>query len=166
MPCTIRELTEGDWESVSRIYKEGMDTNVATFQYECPSFEEWDAAHLKVCRLAAEKDGRVVGFAVLSAYSKRPVYAGVAEVSIYIGADSRGEGVGRALLTELVRVSEGNGFWTLQSGVMEDNERSRRLHRDCGFREVGLRERIGRDRFGVWRSTVLMERRSADARFS
>ena len=161
MRLSIRSMTPEDWPAVARIYQEGMDTNLATFQTECPSWEEWNAAHLPQCRLVAVADGAVAGWVALSAVSSRCVYAGVAEVSIYIGAEARGAGVGKALLTALIPASEEAGFWTLQSGIMENNAASIALHSSCGFRQVGYREKIGQDRNGVWRNTVLMERRSA-----
>lgn len=158
-------MRDSDWAEVSRIYQEGMDTNLATFQSECPSWEEWDAAHLKDCRMVITENGKVHGWAAITAVSGRCVYAGVAEVSIYIGQDCRGHGAGKTLLLELLRCSEENGFWTLQSGIMRDNAASIRLHESCGFRMVGYRDKIGRDRFGNWRDTVLMERRSEKSRF-
>lgn len=154
-------MLDSDWPAVSRIYQEGMDTNLATFQSACPAWEEWDASHLKDCRLVITRDGKVLGWAALTAVSGRCVYAGVAEVSIYISQDCRGCGAGKTLLLELLSRSEQSGYWTLQSGIMQDNQASIRLHESCGFRMVGCREKIGRDRFGVWRNTVLMEKRSA-----
>lgn len=161
MAYQIRKMVASDWPQVSRIYQEGMDTNLATFQSECPAWEEWDASHLKACRLVVTQDGKAAGWAALTTVSGRRVYAGVAEVSIYIGQEHRGHGIGKTLLLELIRRSEENGFWTLQSGIMQNNTASIRLHESCGFRTVGYREKIGRDRFGVWRNTVLMEKRSA-----
>lgn len=161
MDIRIRKMTDADWTAVSEIYQQGMDTNLATFQVECPSFEEWDCGHLPFGRLVAVRGGDVVGFAVLSAVSSRCVYSGVCEVSIYIAEECWGKGVGTCLFDALIRSSEENGIWTLQSGIMSDNIASIRLHERCGFRVVGYRERIGCDRFGKWRDTVLMERRSA-----
>lgn len=161
MDISIRKMTDADWMAVSEIYQQGMDTNLATFQVECPSFEEWDCGHLPFGRLVAVSGGDVVGFVVLSAVSSRCVYSGVCEVSIYIAEECRGKGVGTCLFDALIRISEENGIWTLQSGIMSDNLASIRLHERCGFRVVGYRERIGCDRFGKWRDTVLMERRSA-----
>ena len=161
MRLSIRSMTPEDWPAVARIYQEGMDTNLATFQTECPSWDEWNAAHLTKCRLVAVVDDAVAGWAALSPYSSRSVYSGVAHLSIYIGQEARGVGVGKALLTAMIAASEEAGFWTLQSGIMENNTASIALHSGCGFRMVGYREKIGQDRFGVWRNTVLMERRSA-----
>jgi phosphinothricin acetyltransferase len=137
-----------------------MDTNISTFQIECPPYEEWDSTHMKSCRLVAVTDSKVIGWTALTPVSSRCVYAGVAEVSIYIDRDYQGKGIGEQLLRELIRQSEGNGIWTLQSGIMQENAGSIRLHDKCGFRMVGYREKIGRDRYGVWRNNVLMERRS------
>ncbi len=161
MRLTIRSMTPKDWPAVARIYQEGMDTNLATFQTECPSWQDWNAAHLTQCRLVAVVDDAVAGWAALSPYSSRSVYSGVAHLSIYIGQEARGVGVGKALLTAMIAASEKAGFWTLQSGIMENNTASIALHSSCGFRLVGYREKIGQDRNGVWRNTVLMERRSA-----
>ena len=165
MKMQIREMLETDWPDAGRIYQEGMDTGLATFQTECPSWAVWDASHLKACRLVATVEGQVAGWAALTAVSSRCVYAGVAEVSVYVGEAYRGAGVGKALLTELIRRSEESGFWTLQSGIMAENAASVRLHQSCGFRTVGYREKIGQDRYGCWRNTLLMERRSQNDRF-
>lgn len=166
MAYQIREMAQTDWPAVSRIYQEGMDTNLATFQSECPAWKEWDTVHLKDCRLVITEEGTILGWAALTAVSGRCVYAGVAELSIYISQAHRGRGVGKTLLLELIRCSEEKGFWTLQSGIMQNNTASLHLHESCGFREVGYREKIGRDRFGTWRNTVLMEKRSTSDRFS
>ena len=160
MKIDIREMTQIDWQHVAAIYKSGIDTNLATFQVEVPTYKEWDSAHLKCCRLIALDGGTVIGWAALSPVSSRSVYAGVAEVSVYIAESYWGGGVGVLLLNVLVEQSELSGIWTLQSGIMADNIASIRLHEKCGFRQVGFRERIGKDRFGQWRNTVLMERRS------
>lgn len=157
----IRQMTKEDWPDVAEIYRQGIATGKATFQYEIPSFEEWNSAHILKCRFVAVEDDNVIGWVSLSHISSRPVYAGVAEVSIYIAAKARGMGIGKLLLNQLILESEKSGFWLLQSGIMEDNETSISLHEKCGFRKVGYRERIGRDNNGKWRSTVLMERRSS-----
>jgi phosphinothricin acetyltransferase len=160
MAYQIRKMAEADWPEVSNIYQDGMDTHLATFETVCPSWDEWDTSHLKDCRLVLTEEGRVIGWAALSRVSGRCVYAGVAEVSIYIGQAYRGRGAGKRLLCALAGIAEESGFWTLQSGIMQENTASIRLHESCGFRVVGYREKIGRDRFGNWRTTVLMEKRS------
>ena len=148
-----------DAGTVLAIYRDGIATGLATFETEVPSWADWDAAHLRSCRIVAERDGSVVGFAALSPVSRRAVYRGVAEVSLYVAASARGAGIGRALLDALVRASEAEGFWTLQAGIFPENEASLALHRACGFRVVGTRERIGAHG-GRWRDVVLLERRS------
>lgn len=160
MAYRIREMSDADWPAVSSIYQAGIDTNLATLQAECPAYEDWDASHLKDCRLVVIQEDVIAGFAVLTAVSGRCVYAGVAEVSIYVAPEHRGRGAGGVLLRELIRCSENYGFWTLQSTILQENVASIRLHESCGFRMVGYRVKIGRDRFGNWRNTVLMERRS------
>ena len=155
---TLRGLHPEDWPAVRTIYEEGIRAGDATFETEPPSWERWDAAHPKV-RLVAEHDGSVVGWAALSPVSDRCCYEGVAEVSVYVAEASRGGGVGRMLLERLVERSEEIGYWTLTAGVFPENEASLRLHKACGFREVGLRERLGK-LAGVWRDVILLERRS------
>jgi phosphinothricin acetyltransferase len=155
----IAALRSSDWESVSRIYAEGIATGHATFETAIPSWEEWDGAHLATPRLVARDAERTLGWAALSPVSGRCVYGGVAEVSVYVAAAARGRGVGRSLLEALVAQSEAAGLWTLQAGVFPENEASLAIHRLCGFREVGRRERIGK-LGGVWRDVVLLERRS------
>lgn len=155
-------MTPGDWAVVARIYEEGIQTGNATFETEVPQWEEWDAGHLEVCRLVMEEDGVIVGWAALSAVSRREVYRGVAEHSIYVADSARGRGVGTELLGALVADSEEAGFWTLQTAIFPENEASIGLHERHGFRVVGVRERLGRHH-GRWRDVVLMERRSAEA---
>lgn len=157
----IEEMRASDWPEVRAIYIEGIATNLATFETSAPSWEEWDGNHLASCRLIARDPGGgvVVGWAALSTVSRRHVYRGVAEVSVYVAERSRGGGVGRLLLESLVEASEQNGVWTLQAGILAENEASLELHRRCGFRRVGRRERIGKLR-DKWRDVILMERRS------
>ncbi len=155
----IAEMSLSDWDPVRVIYAEGIASGLATFEVAPPSWGEWDATHHPFARLVARRAGRIVGWAALSPVSRRGCYAGVAEVSVYVAADQRGQGVGRALLWAEVAESERHGIWTLQAATFAENEASLRLQRACGFREIGRRARIGRLR-GVWRDTVLMERRS------
>ena len=156
----IRDMTASDWKSVSHIYQKAMDTNNATFQVTAPTWEEFDIAHTQNCRYVILLDGDIVGWVALTPVSKRPVYAGVAEVSIYIDDAFQGMGIGCTLLTYLIEKSEQEGYWTLQSGILRENLASMRLHEKCGFRLVGCREKIGMDQFGVWRDSFLMEKRS------
>ena len=155
----IAALVPGDWDDVARIYAEGIASGLATFETDVPAWADWDGAHLAGHRLVARADGVTVGWAALAPVSARPVYAGVAEVSVYVAAEARGRGVGTALLTELVASSEAAGVWTLEAGILPENEASVRMHERCGFRVVGRRERLGRMR-GVWCDVVLLERRS------
>ena len=155
---TIRELRPEDWPAVRTIYEEGIRGEDATFESEPPSWERWDTAH-PALRLVAERDGLVVGWAALSPASARHCYRGVGEVSVYVAEDARGAGLGRSLLAELVDRSEQAGYWTLTAGVFPENEASVRLHKSCGFREVGVREGIG-EAGGVWRDVIWLERRS------
>jgi L-amino acid N-acyltransferase YncA len=156
----IRELRENDWATVAAIFAEGIATGDATFETEAPSWAAWDAAHLPGQRLVAQEGGRVAGWAALSALSERCCYTGVAEDSVYVAAAARGCGVGRALLERLVADAERAGIWTIQAGIFPGNEASIALHRRCGFRVVGLRERLG-ELGGVWRDVLLLERRSS-----
>ena len=160
MDENIRPFKARDWQAVAAIYRQGLATGMATFQTSCPSYAEWDVGHHTFCRYVYLIADQVVGWAALSPTSSRPVYAGVAEVSIYIAEEAQGRGIGTLLLWQAVAESEAQGIWTLQSAIIQQNVASIALHRTCGFREVGYRERIARDGQGEWRNTVLMERRS------
>jgi L-amino acid N-acyltransferase YncA len=161
----VAGMRPDDWPAVRAIYAEGIATGNATFETEAPSWEEWDAEHLREHRLVARRGGEIVGWAAVVPVSGRCVYAGVAEHSVYVSAAARGQGVGRRLLEALVVSTEQAGIWTLQSGIFPENSVSLRLHEACGFRIVGIRERLGQHQ-GRWRDVVLMERRSVgDSRF-
>ena len=159
----IVPLLPQHWESVRAIYGEGIATGNATFETELPSWEKWDASHRQDCRLIAVDDNarekNILGWAALSAVSARRVYAGVAEVSVYVSTAARGRGVGKALMNALVEASEAHGLWTLQAGIFPENTASISLHKSFGFREVGVRRRIGQ-LGNVWRDVMLLERRS------
>jgi L-amino acid N-acyltransferase YncA len=155
----IVPMTEQHWDAVRAIYAEGIATSTATFETSVPSWQEWDARHLRSCRLVVAGEGELLGWAALSAVSTRPVYRGVAEVSVYIAERARGRKIGAALLAALIAESEQHGIWTLQAGIFSENTVSMRLHEKLGFRIVGTRERIG-CLDGRWCDTVLMERRS------
>jgi len=154
----LRPMLPEDWPEVRRIYLEGIASGNSTFQTEAPTWEQWDANHLQACRLVAVQGETVVGWAVLAAISARPVYRGVAEVSVYVTNTVHGHGVGKALMQELVSASEQHGFWTLQAGIFPENVASLAVHARVGFRQVGRRERMGQ-LGGVWRDVVLVERR-------
>jgi len=155
----IESMTPDDWHAVRAIYEEGIATGHGTFETTAPSWEQWNAARLPHSRLVARAD-TVLGWVALSPVSQRACYRGVAEVGFYVTAASRGRGVGRALLEALIVSAEANGIWTIQGATFRENLASLGLMRRCGFREIGYRERVGRHH-GVWRDTILMERRSA-----
>ena len=159
MRHSIVPLRAEHWDAVARIYSQGIATGHATFETEVPSWEQWDASHLADHRLVAIRDGEVVGWAALSPASDRFVYGGLAEESVYVAEEARGQGVGRALLEALIAGSEAAGIWTIQTGIFPENEASIRLHERVGFRVVGTRERLGRHG-DVWRDVLLLERRS------
>jgi L-amino acid N-acyltransferase YncA len=154
----IRDLRSLDWPEVAAIYEDGIRTGNATFETGVPSWESWDAGHSDH-RLVAELNGKVAGWAALVPYSDRCCYGGVAEDSVYVASWAQGQGVGRGLLEALIALSEAAGIWTLQAGIFPENKASLRLHLGCGFRLVGVRERIG-ELEGVWRDVLLLERRS------
>ena len=152
-------MLPADWPAVRAIYLEGIASRQATFETQAPSWAAWDASHFSFARLVAREAESVVGWAALSPVSARKAYAGVAEVSVYITESQRGIGLGRQLLENLIASSEANGIWSLQAGMFPENAGSVALHRSCGFREVGQREHIGK-LDGLWRDTLLLERRS------
>jgi L-amino acid N-acyltransferase YncA len=155
----IIDMLPGHWAAVEKIYMQGIVTGNATFQSTAPSWEEWDSSHVPDCRIVAVEGEQALGWAALSAVSGRCVYAGVAEVSVYVADEARGKGLGSLLLQALIVRSEENNFWTLQAGIFPENEPSLRIHQKAGFRIIGARERIGKMN-GVWRDTILLEKRS------
>ena len=154
----VRPLHPDDYPAVVAVFAEGIATGLATFETEVPGWDEWDAAHLPDHRFVAELDGGVVGWIAIVPYSRRAVYRGVGEESVYVAERARGRGVGRALLETVIESARNGGLWMLQAGVFTDNGASLALHRALGFREVGTRERIGQ-LDGVWRDVVLLELR-------
>lgn len=159
MNFTVERMSPRDWDAVKAIYREGISTGMATFEKVVPVWEEWDRSHLPGLRFVARVSDKVVGWAALSPVSGRCVYAGVTEVSVYVSSLARGKGVGTALLQTLVRGSEESGIWTLQAGIFPENVASIAVHESCGFRRVGVREKLGQ-LDGMWKDVVLMERRS------
>jgi L-amino acid N-acyltransferase YncA len=155
----IQPLRPGDWPAVRAIFEAGIASGDATFETAAPTWEAWDAAHLPEHRLVARDDGQVLAWAALAPVSDRCAYAGVAEDSIYVAPAAQGRGVGRQLLAALVASAEQGGIWTVQTGIFPENRASVRLHQACGFRLVGVRERLGR-LDGRWRDVLLLERRS------
>ncbi|MBI4238812.1 MAG: N-acetyltransferase [Deltaproteobacteria bacterium] len=159
MNIKINPLLQAHWLSVSQIYWEGIQTGNATFEQQVPSWEKWHGCHLNTCRFVVEHENKVIGWAALSPISERCVYAGVCEVSVYVASSYQGRGIGCHLLNNLIEGSEKENIWTLQAGIFPENIASVTLHKNCGFREVGMREKIGRMN-GKWRDVLLLEHRS------
>lgn len=155
----IQQLTVEHWPEVRAIYQSGLATGNANFSSQVPGWEEWDNAHLKSCRLVMTDDDKVLGWVAITAISDRCVYAGVAEVSVYVDESVRSKGIGRRLLNAIVEESEKNNLWTLEARIFAENVASIKIHQANGFRIVGRRERIGKLN-GVWRDIELLERRS------
>ncbi len=160
----IDKMEPNDWKHVCAIYLEGISTGHATFDPQTPDWESWDADHLPQCRFVAQIGEEIAGWASLSPVSERCVYAGVAEVSVYVAPEHQEQGIGSALLAALIAESEKVDIWTLQAGIFPENTASLALHKRHGFREVGYREKLGKMEFGqlegTWRDVVLLERRS------
>jgi L-amino acid N-acyltransferase YncA len=158
----IEPMTGADWPEIRRIYAEGIATGHATLEREAPDWSHFDHSHRHDCRLVARAaaGGPILGWTALTAYSSRRVYAGVAWESVYVAADARGKGVGRALLEALIPASEALGLWALLAGVLTENTPSIALHEAVGFRQVGVQRGLGQDAIGRWRDVVLLERRS------
>jgi len=156
---SVHAMVAADWPNVSAIYIEGIATGNATFETLAPNWDEWDRAHLPFCRLVARQGRTISGWAALQRVSQRSAYAGVAELSVYVASWARGKGVGTALMRAAIEESERSGIWTLQGSIFAENVASLRLVESAGFRQVGVREKIGKHR-DVWRDTILVERRS------
>ncbi|WP_294704242.1 GNAT family N-acetyltransferase [uncultured Fusobacterium sp.] len=156
----IREMKKEDWESIKEIYSQALLEGKSTFNKDLPTYQEWDKNHLQDCRYVVERNESIIAWCSLAATSSREVYRGVVEVSIYVHQQYRGKGVGKKLLTHLCIESEKKGYWTLYSGILANNIESRKLHLNCGFREIGYREKIAKDIFGEWQDTVIYEKRS------
>ncbi|MFE7514455.1 GNAT family N-acetyltransferase [Streptomyces sp. NPDC057540] len=159
-PFSVVPLTAEHAEQVLAIYRAGIDEGDATFETTAPTWAEFDAARLPGHRFGAlGADGSLLGWVAATRVSDRPAYAGVVEHSVYVHPGARGRGVASALLHALIESSEAAGVWTVQSGIFPENTASLAVHARAGFRVVGTRERVGRHH-GVWRDTVLLERRS------
>ena len=159
MEIVFRSMTADDWTSVAEIYRQGIETGNATFQQEIPTWDGWNSEHIKSCRIVALIENEIVGWAALTAVSGRCVYAGVAEVSVYVANKYRGQKIGTKLLDKLIFESENEKLWTLQAGIFPENFASIKIHEELGFRKIGHREKIGK-MDGIWRDTILLERRS------
>lgn len=152
-------ITEEDFPEVQEIYAQGIQTGNATFETTLPDWQKWDSSHLKQARIAVVFENRIIGWGALSRVSDRCVYEGVAEISVYIHTDFQGRGIGTLIMKQLIEESERAGIWSLMSGVFPENEVSIHIHLKEGFRIVGTREKIAK-LHGVWRDTVLLQRRS------
>jgi L-amino acid N-acyltransferase YncA len=154
----VRPFRDDDWPAVRTIYAQGIATGNATFETEVPAFDRWAAAHPPQYRFVAILGGDIVGWVAAAPVSDRCAYAGVLEHSVYVDARARGQGIGRQLLETLIEQADSSGVWTIQSGILPENQASVELHQRCGFRIVGTRERLGQ-LHGTWRDVLLMERR-------
>lgn len=155
----IREMQKEDWDRVSAIYTQGIESGISTFNTECPGFSEWDAAHCRECRFVYEEENTVAGWVAVSPTSSRDCYRGVVEVSLYVDRNFRGRGIGTQLMRKTIEEAPKAGFWSLYTAILSVNKASIALHKKCGFREIGYRERIAKDRFGRWQNTTIMELR-------
>lgn len=155
-------MKASDWEEMMAIYTQSLVKGNVTFQTECPTYEEWDKAHSKECRFVYEIDGKVVGYTMIAPTSSRACYWGVVEVSIFVDENYLHQGIGTKMLKRLVEACYKKGYWTLYSAIFSVNEASIALHKKCGFRVIGTRENIAKDRFGKWQSTTIMELRNSN----
>ena len=157
----IREMRDEDWGTVAEIYKQGLEEGTSTFNTECPSFAEWNEGHLSNCRFVCEEEGKVLCWIALSPTSSRCAYKGCVEMSVYVDRNYRGHRIGTALVNTIIKEAEKDGYWSIYSAIFSINKASIALHKKCGFREIGYRERIAKDRFGKWQNTTLMEYRAS-----
>lgn len=155
----IREMIQGDWERVAAIYSQGLEKGTSTFNTNCPTYEEWDKGHVEACRMVAIEEKLVVGWAAIMPSSSRCAYKGCVELSVYVDNDYQGKGIGTALVQRLAAEAQEKGYWSILSTVFSINTASIAMHKKCGFREIGYRERIAKDRFGNWQNTTLLELR-------
>lgn len=158
----VRAMRPEGWPRVEYIYKQGIERGTSTFTTECPNYEQWNQTYKKECRFVCEVDGVVAGFVAISPVSSKAHYSGVAEVCIYVDEAYWRQGIGVALLNQLCEAAFGQGYWMLYSSIFSDNIASIELHKKCGFRLIGYREKIAKNRFGQWQSTTLMEKRKVE----
>lgn len=158
----IREMVPEDWCYVFEIYKQGIDSGKTTFSTVYPTWDVWDLGHAKACRYVAQDGGKIAGFVAVSPVSGKAHYCGVVEVSVYVDEKYWNHGIGTRLLERLINEAPKRGIWCLYSSIFSANEKSIKLHEKCGFRTIGYRERIAKDRFGNWTDTTLMEYRFPD----
>lgn len=159
MDLSIRQMSSLDYPQVKSIYQQGIDTGMATFETEVPDRESFFAKFPEPGRWVATVGKEVVGWAAWTSVSARHCYRGVAEVTVYVGNAHKGKGIGQLLLQKLIKESEDQGYWSLLAVIHGENTTSIHLHGKCGFRTIGYRERIAQVN-GVWKNTVMMERRS------
>ena len=159
MVFKIRKMKAEDFDEVSRIYAEGVNRGNANFETNLPSWNDWIEEIILECNIVAYNDDIIMGWASLSSISKREVYKGVVEDSIYVDQKYRRKGIGTILLKELIRLSEEKGIWTIESRIFPENRISINLHKKHGFRIVGTHEKLGKMN-GKWRDVTIMERRS------
>lgn len=162
MNIVFRSMKKDDWISVAEIYRQGIESGNATFQRDIPTWDEWNQGHINTCRIVVSIDNEIAGWAALTPVSGRCVYAGIAEVSVYVSNQFKGQKIGTRLLERLISESEKEGYWTLQASIFPENKASLKIHYNLGFRNVGFREKIGKMN-DIWRDTILLERRSKKA---
>jgi phosphinothricin acetyltransferase len=162
MNIVFRPMKKDDWISVAEIYRQGIESGNATFQRDIPTWDEWNQGHINTCRIVVSIDNEIAGWAALTPVSGRCVYAGIAEVSVYVSNQFKGQKIGTRLLERLISESEKEGYWTLQASIFPENKASLKIHYNLGFRNVGFREKIGKMN-DIWRDTILLERRSKKA---
>ncbi len=160
MELTIRQMESEDWPKVSEIYLQGIQTNLATFASSVPPYLQWVNTHISKLNYVATQNNNIVGFAALSATANTGAYIGVAELSVYVHNDYKGEGIGLKLTQFMLNKAKHSGYWTVESRIMANNEASIKMHEKVGFRIVGTRQKIGKDINGEWRDTVIMEKRN------
>jgi phosphinothricin acetyltransferase len=156
----IERMQDSDWPEVSRIYTQAIEIGLSSVLDKCPDFDYWDAKHFKDLRFVMRDENKVLGWCALMPYSDRCAYHGVAEFSVYIDTDHHGKGIGKALLSHAIAKSEEAGIWTVFSKTFATNTASIKLQESCGFRLVGIHEKLGYNRFGVYQDIAILERRS------
>jgi L-amino acid N-acyltransferase YncA len=156
---TIQPMMAEQAAQILEIYRHGIESGMATFETEVPEWEGFEKKYLSHSRIVAVVNNTLAGWAALSPVSSRECYSGVAEVSVYVHGNFQRKGIGRELLISLIGESEKNDIWSLLSVIHEENRASIHLHEQCGFRYIGYREKIAM-LDGIWRTTVMMEKRS------
>ena len=155
----VIKIHKDNYNQIAAIYKEGIATNMATFETVVPDWKIWNNKFLSFGRIALQENHKIIAWASLTLVSKRDVYKGVAEVSVYVKSSERGRGLGEKILKELIKTSENNGIWTLQASIFRENKASLYIHKKCGFRVIGFKEKIAKLN-GIWKDNILLERRS------